>query len=51
MGYDAFYQIISDLKSNGDINTLEEFRDVIDDAINEITSSERKFDDKCDIKV
>jgi hypothetical protein len=49
MGYDAFYQIISDLEDEKDINTLEEFRDVIENAINEITSSERKFDDKCDI--
>lgn len=52
MGYDAFYQIISDLESDRDINTLEEFRDIIENAINSITkntSHKYTHDDKCNV--
>jgi hypothetical protein len=49
MGYDAFYQIISDLESDRDINTLEEFRDIIEDAINSVNSSKLKLNNKYDL--
>ena len=49
MGYDAFYQIISDLESDRNINTLEEFKDIIEDAIDSIKSHESIYKDECDL--